>query len=325
MLLGQNRGETTRKTLAASLQFAPNSALEFTLDYFYAGFDNVTGGDVNVILNNTCPDVDADVNSAFPGTDIAQVFKVGCYGLTSMQARQAFEDTHQIAPALNWEVSDRLTLSAQGNYTTSEQRSDAAIVDAQYNYNAGGAVITMNPYGDGGVSVDQAGDPQLGTDHYLGQWYDFITPGKGHEYSGRIDLNYDVSSSGFLRSLEVGYRYNDRYAEASRAGTGVNCASTNGPGGGLNGGTDPYNEIRQFAVNSEACTAYRAESLPQPYSGQGAITQVGGISYADLGQNAYHRTQGEFFGGKYGTVGWVNLDQGLDSRQSRGSPRPVRL
>jgi len=308
VLLGQTNGEIKRTTIASSLQWAPSDTFEGHVDYFYAGLDRFTGGDVNVILMNTCPSPTG--NKAFPGTNIGQVLPSGCYGLTSMQAREATEDTHQVSAGFDWDVSDRLTVTAQGNYTTSKDRVDSAIVDANYNYSPGGVVVTVNPYDDGGYVVDQPGDPQLSADHYLNQWYDIVTPRNGHEYSGRLDLNYLVSDEAFFRSVDVGYRYNTREATSDNAGTGLNCANTNGPGNGLNGGNDPFNKYRQLALNSEACTAYRAGSSPQPYTRQGAITSVGGISYADLGPDAYHRTRGKFFDGKYGTIGWVNLDQG---------------
>jgi len=307
VLLGQNRGEITRKTLSSSLQWRPSPGFEANVDVFYAGLDQITGGDVNVILMNTCPSMTG--NKPFPGTNIGQVLPSGCYGLSSMQARKSFEDTYQIAPSFIWEASDRLTVKAQGSYTKSKDRTDSAIVDAQYNYGPEGVIVTVNPFDDGGYVVDQPGDPQLGADHYLAQWYDTIAPRHGDEYAGRIDVNYVVSDDSFLRSLDVGYRYNSREATSDGAGTGLNCASRNGPGNGLNGGNDPYNKYRQAALNSEACTAYRAESAPQPYTNQAGIRSVGGISYADLGADSYHRTKGSFFGGKYGTVGWVNLDQ----------------
>ncbi len=306
VLLGQNNAEVKRTTVSSSLQWRSNSgAVEAHLDYFYAGLDTFSGGDVNVILMATCPS--ATGNQAFPGTNIGQVLNSGCYGLTSMQARKAKEDTHQFAAGLNWEASDRLTVKAQGNYTTSKDRSDSAIVDAQYNYGPDGVTVTVNPYGDGGYVVDQPGNPQASPDTYLDQWYDFVTPRKGHEYSGRIDVNYVTSDEGLLRSVDLGYRYNTRQATSDQAGTGLNCASA--IGFGLNGGSDPYNKYRQLAANSEACTAYRNESSPQPYAGQGAIRSVGGISYADLGSDSYHSTKGSFFDGRYGTVSWVNLDQ----------------
>ena len=308
VLLGQNRGTIKRKTLNGSLQWRPSDTLQGYVDYFYAGLNQFSGGDVNVILMSVCPSMDPTKNKAFPGTNIGQVLPSGCYGLTSMQGGKNTENTHQIATGFDWNPTDRLKVKVQGNYTTSKAESDAAIVDAQYNYGADGVTVTVNPRNDGGYNVDQPGNPQLDPAHtYLDQWYDFITPTKGHEYSGRIDLDYKVSDDSFIRSLGVGYRYNSRQATADRAGTGLNCASV--IGAGIVGGSDPYNKYRLLAMNSPACTAYRDGTLPQPYTGQGAITSVGGISYADLGSDAWHRTQGSFFGGKYGTDGWVNLDQ----------------
>src|SRR5205085_2044247 len=198
-------------------------------------------------------------------------------------------------------------VKAQGSYTNSNDNTESHIVDAQYNLGPQGLTVTVNPNGEGAYNVVQPGDPQADpANTYIDQWYDIHNPRKGHEYAGRFDASYRVSDDSFIRSVGVGYRYNSRQAVSDQGGTGLNCASI--VGNGIAGGADPYNKYRLLAMNSPYCVAYRNGSLPQPYAGQGAITRVGGISYASLGPDAWNPLQGPFFGGQYGTSNWVSMD-----------------
>jgi TonB-dependent receptor len=292
-----------RRALNASLQWRPDSGkMQLYADYFYSQLRNEAPVDVDLILNGTCPNPAG--YEVFPGTNVPRVMQNGCYALTSMQDRRTRENTQQLATGGNWDVSDHLTVKAEGNYTWSDTNTISYIPDAQYNLNSmtDGATVTFNPYNKGGAKVDQPGNPQLNpADTYLDQWYDTRAPGKGHEWAGRIDANYLISDTSFIRSIDVGYRYNSRNAVSDSTGTGLNCAASGD-------GSNPYNKFIVAASNSPACVAYRDAALPQPFSTNTA-THVGGVSYSSLGQDAYHRTRGSFFGGRYGTDAWVNMDQ----------------
>lgn len=299
--LYQQLNEIKRGTVSSSLQWRPSSSFDAYVDYFYAGLRTRVGTSVNVILMTVCP------NSAgtqpFPGTNIGQVLPNSCYGLTSMQSRRSHEDTHQLAGGFNWTPTDNLTVTAQGNYTTSKDNTPAHIVDAQYNLGSEGLTVTVNPDGKGGYNVDQPGNPQADpANNYIDQWYDVNTPRKGHEYAGRLDAKYEFEGSSVVRSFAAGYRYNSRQAVSDSVFFGLNCANTAGSG------NDPNNKYRVAALNSADCVAYRNGTLPQPYTNQGAITQVGGVSYASLGADAWNSLKGPFFGGKYGTSNWVAMD-----------------
>lgn len=299
--LTQADTQIERSALNASLQWRPHDGLEFYTDYFYSRLRNQAPVDVNVLLLGTCP------NSAgtkpFEGTNVGQVLPSGCFGLTSLQNRRTKEDTQQLAGGMNWDANDRLTIKVQGNYTHSKDKVVSFIPDAQYNYSSAtnGVIATLNPNNDGGVFVSQPGDPQLSPNTYLDQWYDTRNPRVGHEWSGRFDANYKVSEETFIRSVDAGYRFNTRGATSDSAQTGLNCALTSGDG------SNAYNKYRLAALNSQACVAYRNGSGPQPFN-QGTQRSVGGISYAALGTDSYHETVGSFFGGKYGTNSWVNMD-----------------
>ncbi len=177
-----------RRALNASAEYRSNDgALELYADYFYSQLRNEAPVDVDLILNGTCPNPAG--YEVFPGTNVPRVMQSGCYALTSMQDRRTRENTQQLATGGTWNVSDRLTVTAQGNYTWSKTNTVSYIPDAQYNFDSttNGATIT---YANGGAIVDQPGNPQLNAaDTYLDQWYDTRAPSKGHEWAGRIDLN----------------------------------------------------------------------------------------------------------------------------------------
>jgi iron complex outermembrane receptor protein len=282
-----------RTAVNASAQWRPSDSVDFYADYFYSGLRNQASTDVVVILEATCPNNAGTV--PFSGTNVGQVLPGGCYALSSMQDRRSKEDTHQFALGGNWYVNDRMTVKGQGSYTKSADNTRSIIPDAQFNFASptSGVTVTVNPRNNGGINFDMPGDPQLSANHYLDQWYDGRSPRKGHEYAGRIDVNYKMADDFFITSIDAGYRYNDREAIADNENTGLSCADTAGDG------SNAYNKYKLFVLNSQACTAYRAQTT---------ATRAGGISYADIGAASFHRTKGSFFDGKMGTTAWNDMD-----------------
>jgi iron complex outermembrane receptor protein len=296
----QRNGNIERGSLNGSVQWKPAENLEVYSDYFYSRLRQKAPTDVNVLLNGTCPN--GALTTPFPGTNIGQILTSSCFGLTSIQAFHNNEDTQQVALGANWDVSDRLTVKGELNYTKSKVDTTNIIPDAQYNLPANGLTIGINEFGDGGTTVKQVGDPQLGETQYLDQLFDQRNKRRGHEYAGRLDANYRVSDEGVVRSVDVGYRYSRRSSENFQPSNGgLNCSLTTGDG------SIAFNQYRLAALNSPACLAYRNGATPQPFSSATQRT-VGGLTYAALGAGSTHRTRGSFFDGKYGTTAWINAD-----------------
>lgn len=292
-----------RSAVNVSAQWRPNESVEFFADYFYTRLRNEAPNQVNVFLLGTCPN--AAETKPFPGTNVVQIAPSGCYGLTSIQDRHSLEDTYQISTGGKWYATERLTLDGEFAYTHSENNTDAAIMDAQYNYGSTTNGVILNYDGpDGGVIATQPAQQQVTGNHYLDQWYDTNGPAAGHEYSLRVNGNYTFGDDTLIRSIDVGYRWNDRSAISDSAiGGGLDCAVTTGDGA-VN-----INKYRLAAISSPACTAYRAQSTPQPFN-RNTITNVGGVSYASLGADAWSITEGSFFDGKFGTERWATLRPG---------------
>jgi TonB-dependent receptor len=296
----QRNGNIARSSVNASLQWRPSDNLEVYSDYFYSRLRQKAPTDVNVLLNGTCPT--GALTTPFPGTNVGQTLTSGCFGLTSIQNFRNHEDTQQFGTGANWYVNDKLTVNADVNYTHSKVRTRNIIPDAQYNLPANGLTIGINEFNDGGTTVRQVGDPQLSDVQYLDQLFDQRNVRNGHESAGKLDATYKISEENFIRSFEVGYRFNRRAAENFQpSNSGLNCSLTTGDG------SSAFNKYRLAALNSPACLGYRNGATPQPFN---AATQrtVGGLTYASLGAGSTHRTRGSFFDGKYGTTAWVNAD-----------------
>jgi TonB-dependent receptor len=298
--------QVERTALNVSGQWRPNDVSEFFSEFFYSSLRNQAPNQVNVFLLGTCPN--AAASQPFPGTNVGQTLVGGCYGLTSIQDRRTQEDTYQIASGGKWEVNDRLTLDGEFDYTHSKDMTTAYIPDAQYNYGSAtnGVTLTYNALGNGGVTAVQPSQQQLNpANTYLDQFYDTATPVRGgHEYALRLNGKYRVSDDSFIRSIESGYRYDDRSAISDgTAFQGLDCANTTGDGSNV------ANKYRVAAINSPACLAYRNQASPQPFTRAGTTT-VGGISYASLGADAYSITKGSFFGGMFGTNSWATVAPG---------------
>jgi iron complex outermembrane receptor protein len=296
----QRNGQIERASLNGSLQWRPAENIEIYSDYFYSRLRQKAPTDVNVLLNGTCPN--GALTTPFPGTNVGQNLTSGCFGLTSIQDFRNNEDTQQVATGLNWEVSDRLTVKGEFNYTNSKVDTTNIIPDAQYNLPANGLTIGINALGDGGTIVKQVGDPQLGQTQYLDQLFDQRNVRRGHEYAGRLDASYKVSDDSVIRSVDLGYRFSSRASENYQPSNGgLNCSLTTGDG------SIAFNKYRLAALSSPACVAYRNGATPQPFNSATQQT-VGGLTYAALGANSTHRTKGSFFGGQYGTSAWINAD-----------------
>jgi iron complex outermembrane receptor protein len=301
---GQADTLINRQALNVSAQWRPNESFEAYSEFFYSRLRNEAPNQVNVFLLGTCAN-NAETKP-FPGTNVVQIAPSGCYGLTSVQDRHTEEDTYQAVAGGKWYVNDQLTFDGEFDYTHSKNNTTAIIVDAQYNYGSLLNGVTLNydaPHG--GVIATQPAQQQVnGANTYLDQFYDTTAPARGHEYAARLNGNYKFGDDSVIRSIDFGYRWNDRSAISDGSlGGGLDCANTAGDG------SLAINKYRVAAINSPACVAYRNGATPQPFTRAGT-TSVGGISYASLGADAWSVTKGSFFDGMFGTDRWATLAPG---------------
>jgi iron complex outermembrane receptor protein len=291
-------GSIERASLNGSLQWRPSDTVEAYTEIFYSRLRQKAPTDVDVFLDGTTND--PNKTTVYPGTNIANSFTNSSYSLTSIQDLRQKEDTYQVASGLTWNAASNLTVTSELDYTGSRFQSTNFIPDGQYNLPTDGGSITQ--LGDGGTLTTQAGNPQLNPNGiYVDQFYDQLNVRKGNEIDWRADATYTFSEGNLLKSFDFGYRYARRSATNRQpSNSGVNCTNTTG------NGSLTYNKYVLAAINSPACTAFRAGGTPQPFTAN--YTGVGGVSLAAISPNAYHTTHGSFFGGKYGVTSWINSD-----------------
>ncbi|HEY4077973.1 MAG TPA: TonB-dependent receptor [Rhizomicrobium sp.] len=291
-------GSIERSSLNGSLQWRPSDTVEAYTEIFYSRLRQKAPTDVDVFLDGTCNN--PGKTSVYPGTNIANSFTSGCYSLTSIQDLRQKEDTYQVASGATWNATKNLIFSTELDVTVSNFRSTNFIPDGQYNLPADG--LSISQLGDGGTRSTQVGDPQLNPNGiYVDQFYDQLNVRRGSEIDWRADGTYAFAPDEFIKSIDFGYRWTRRAAKNRQpSNSGLNCSNTTGDG------SLPYNQYRLDAINSPACSSFRAQSGPQPFTG--GYTSVGGVSLAAINSGAYHQTHGSFFGGKYGVSSWVNAD-----------------
>jgi len=295
--LWQQDGKDERAALVLAGQWRPTKSVQTFAEMFYSRLRDNVNADYFVGQPNACDDYSRD--KVFPGTNFVQESYAGCFAITSQQPRHTQENTWQIATGGNWYASDRLTLSTEWSTTLSRSANQNEVLDDYFNYNSRDGGHTIADYkGSGHSLIDMPGNEQINGPFYYSQLYDNWGDSRGSAWDGRLDANYDFGEGSFIRTLEVGYRYNRRAAHnIAPAGGGLGCAAitTNGNPAAAN------NQYIVDAFNSPACTAFRAQTTPSPAAAANPLAytdiRVGGlvIPASDL-----HCTHGDLFGAEFG-------------------------
>ena len=194
----------------------------------------------------------------------------------------------------------------------SATKSTNYIPDTAYNYGTD-AFTFVNNDGSGGGRVNTVGDPEQNPANLiLDQLFDQRTVSRGGDWSWRADGEYDFASNDYIKSIQGVLRLTDRSAHNSApSNSGINCTQPSNA-------TLAYNAYILDALASPDCKAYLAQGSCG--NSPANFTHLGGITVASLGAGAAQRTEGTFFGGKYGETGWV-FQSRLAGQQYRDHPR----
>ena len=292
----------TRERLAAnvSAQWSPSSNTEVFAEAFYTRYRNPNNVDFFVGL----PWLGADPTTAtvFPGTDEVKTVTAGNYDLTSDQSFVPKTDTYQLASGYTW-TGDTVTVSTEVDYTNSRFTQVGYILDTEYYPPPGGYTADFNYNGTGTPYMNVTGvsltDP---TNFHIRQLYDQWTQQSGNEIDWRGDLSFKLADSSWVRSIDTGLRFVDRFARnrADNAG-GVDCRAA-----------APLTPQEVEAVASGGCFT--------------ALSALPGT--------AYHITGGSIFNGKFGISQWMDADPNwlvdnigylreLLGQSATGAPPPV--
>jgi iron complex outermembrane recepter protein len=264
-------GDIERTAATVSTQWSPNSSTEVYLEGFYTRYRNPNNNDFFVGLPWIC--ANPATATVFPGTNEVKTVTGGCYDLTSDQSFVPRTDTYQAATGLTW-TGDNVKFTTEIDFTTSRYSQTGYILDTQYNPPPNGYTADFNYNGTGTPYMNVTGINLLDPSQYhVRQLYDQWTEQKGNEIDWRGDLNFKLSESSWLRSIDTGLRVVDRFAQnrADNAG-GIDCL----------GGPPPQN------ATSVACTT------------QPALSALQGT--------AYHSTYGSQFNGAFGITNWMDAD-----------------
>jgi iron complex outermembrane recepter protein len=221
------RGDRERPAVNFAFQWAPNSASEYTAEFFYDGFRNKTFNDLFFSFvdwwGNLGPDP-ASTITLYPGTNIIHTRQVGAvYGFTSGDYTKS--TTNSYVGALNgkWTLTDKLSLEGDLSYQTSTftsyfeaMRTERVANQINVNFNPGNGIVSFG-----------FDDPSLLTNPAawnVAQFYDNANQNKGNAITGTLDGKY-AADLGPLQKITFGVRLDDRKAnEANSTQSGADIA-----------------------------------------------------------------------------------------------------
>lgn len=112
---------------------------------------------------------------------------------------------------LKWEPTERLHLNFDGQYVNSHYENIDDIVDtatySQVNIDLRNGVPQITSIAPGFDTASYFANPN---DIYIRDAFNNRAINDGHEWSGKVDAQYDLSNTAFLRKLRVGARYASR-------------------------------------------------------------------------------------------------------------------
>jgi TonB-dependent receptor len=278
-------GNRRRSAANVSYQWAPNANTDVYAEFFYTGYRNPNNVDFFVGLPWIC--ANAATATVFPGTDLVKTVTGGCYDLTSDQSFVPKTDTYQAATGANWTQGD-LTLTTEFDYTDSKFSQTGYILDTHYDPGTYTADFNYHNTGTPYMNVTSANVTDPGQ-MFMRQFYDQWSKQTGNEVDWRGDLQYDMGETSFIKSIDAGVRYGNRYAQNHQAnGSGLDCGAFADPG------SSQY-QYQLLKDNSPACG----------FPNSGGIVALNDPS---LPGTPYHVTNGSQFDGKFGIARWMDAD-----------------
>ena len=271
-------GNRERIATNVAAQWRPNSATEVFAEVFYTRYRNPNNVDYFVGL----PWLGANAATAtvFPGTDEVRTVTAGGYDLTSDQSFVPKTDTYQAATGLTW-TGDKVTFTTEVDYTNSRFTQTGYILDSEYYPPPNGYTADFNYNGTGTPYMNVTGvsltDP---ANFHIRQLYDQWEDQSGNEVDWRGDLDFKLDSSSWVKSIDTGLRFVDRYASNREDNQGgLDCRGT------------AYRSSPQYAALAAAIAS------PACFTALSALPGT-----------AYHVTSGNLFNGRFGITQWLDAD-----------------
>ena len=275
-------GSRERGAVDFSAQWRPNQNTEVYAELFYTRYRNPNSVDFFVGLPWIC----STNATASPGTNEVKTVTGGCYDLTSNQSFRPKTDSMQFATGASW-TGDRATFTTELDYTDSRFYQAGYILDTHYDPGTYASDMNYHNTGTPYMKVTQSNvtDP---ANMVMRQWYDQWTKQTGNEIDWRGDVAYDMGVSSFIKSIDAGVRYANRFAKNRQDNySGLDCDSFPDP-------ASPFYAQQVARDHAQACGNYHGNPGP-------------GVTLASL-PGSFHTTSGSQFDGKFGITNWVDAD-----------------
>lgn len=200
-------GRRKRPSVNGSIQWRPNSDLEFYIDGLYQGFRNKVSDRrlfVPLFGDATFTDVELDgdqVDSLTVSNAVAPfLFQGATYGKTN---------TYQVAIGGSYDAGP-LRISADLARTDSKFRNSIESFDTFFNRSPDVDITFDSDHPDGGVEFDFEDFDTEDPDNFLfGGFFTGYQIAAGDDYQARTDIQYETGLQ-FLPKVEFGVRYADR-------------------------------------------------------------------------------------------------------------------
>jgi iron complex outermembrane recepter protein len=221
---GFDQFERTRTGEYAALQWAPTDNLQVGQTFFFSKYQTKGSGNGAFITSKilavdpadsrfdssngliSSPNVFTRNPATFTAAGAASMYATGDSGIN-----QAVSDTLDASTVVHWKPAEHWDVKGAFQFVNSVTDSKA--------YD----LFDTPPTGDGNYSLaETASQPNIGfpasvlaeykdpADYFWSAHQDHRDHHDGEEHAVNLDVKYDVSDSGFLRSAQVGARYADR-------------------------------------------------------------------------------------------------------------------
>jgi iron complex outermembrane receptor protein len=219
---GFDQFERTRRGVYAAVQWAPTDALTVGQTLFFSKYQTSGSGDgafitsqalvVNPAQSTFDPNNGLVKSPSVFTRDTGTFAPGGAMSATGdTGVNQSYSDTLDASMTVRWKPSDRWDIKGAFQFVNSI--SDSKSYDLFDTPPAGQGLYSINEAADQpNISFPAStlalyGDPA----NYLWSAHmDHQSHNDGQERAGHLDIKYDISEHGFLRSAQIGARYADR-------------------------------------------------------------------------------------------------------------------
>jgi len=310
---GFDETERTRTGVYFGLQWAPTENLQFGETFFFSKYQTQGNGDgvfvtsQDLVVNPAVSKFDANnvlISSPALMTRDPATFSTAAGVAPSMggsgdgYASEGYSDTLDSSTTVHWKPAERWDVKAAFQFVNS--------VTENRSYN----LFDAPPQGNGYGLTETSSQPIITlpastlaayadpADYVWSAHMDHRDHHDGEEHAGNLDIRYDLSDTGFLRSAQVGGRYADRteqdeddgynWAAFCKGWNGCNPTSLgSAPTQPGDYSLQPFSNFFRGAINNPAGGGIYVPSynFANQYNPVANVAQLGGATGEQLNQN----------------------------------------